>query len=43
MRSIIKYSLGMCFYPLKAYERKCAVTNESITESLEAAHIIPYK
>jgi len=28
---------------LKAYERKCAVTNSSITETLEAAHIIPYK
>ena len=26
-----------------AYERKCAVTNSSITETLEAAHIIPYK
>ena len=28
---------------LEAYERKCAVTNSSITETLEAAHIIPYK
>ena len=28
---------------LEAYERKCAVTNSSIPETLEAAHIIPYK
>ena len=28
---------------LEAYEGKCAVTNSSITEILEAAHIIPYK
>ena len=28
---------------LETYQRKCAVTNSSITETLEAAHIIPYK
>ena len=26
-----------------AYQRKCAVTNSSITETLEAPHIVPYK
>ncbi|MBO8223110.1 hypothetical protein HA142_06245 [Prochlorococcus marinus str. XMU1401] len=28
---------------LNAYEKKCAITNSSIPETLEAAHIIPYK
>ena len=28
---------------LKVYDNKCAITNSSITETLEAAHIIPYK
>ena len=28
---------------LNAYEEKCAITNSSIPETLEAAHIIPYK
>ena len=28
---------------LKVYDNKCAIPNSSITETLEAAHIIPYK
>ena len=28
---------------LKVYDNKCAITNSTIPETLEAAHIIPYK